>query len=144
MPGARGGVVAQAPAVDVPDHGDALRAAGPVAAGAILAGRKRAAFRGRSGQHVVPVWRKADPRNGEAALRQRRGDAKLVVVAVQVIDARRDGFAFEVLPRTFADAVARVDGRLAVGRLRTEVGVPGFCAGAMALRQCLTVPVRAF
>src|SRR5258705_13801571 len=52
-------VVAQPLAVDVADHGRALGAAGPVAAGAILTGRESAAFRGRAGQDVVTVRSKA-------------------------------------------------------------------------------------
>src|SRR5262249_31016780 len=53
------GVVARTPAVDVADHGRALGAARPVAAGSILAGRKRAPVRLRAGQNVVVIGRVA-------------------------------------------------------------------------------------
>src|SRR5207248_5278422 len=121
-------IVAQPLAVDVADHRGALRAAGPVAAGAILAGRKSAAFHGRSGQHVVPVRCKADAGQDLAALRQRGVEAELVGVAVQVVDVLSDDFALEILPRTLADTLARIDRRLAVRSLRAEIGMPGFCS----------------
>src|SRR5258707_1635835 len=56
VPGFRGVVVAQANAVDMAEHGGALRRARPVLAGAILAGRERRAVGLRSRQRVV-----ADP-----------------------------------------------------------------------------------
>src|SRR5882672_4009798 len=96
-------------------HGDALSAARPVAAGAILAGWESAAFRVRSGQHVMPVRCKAHARYDLAPLGQRCVETELVVVAVQIVDVLSDDFAFEILPRTFADAVARIDGRLGIG-----------------------------
>jgi hypothetical protein len=46
-------------------------------------------------------------------------------IAVQVREILRDHFAFEVVPGTFADAVARVHCRLAGPRLRAQVSVPG-------------------
>src|SRR4029078_4930651 len=126
------------------DHGRALRAARPVLAGAILASREGAAFLGRAAQHIVTVRRAAHAGNGEAALGDRVLGAELVVVAVQVVDAGRDHRALEVLPRTVADAIARVDRRLAGGGLGAAIVVPGLAAGAVALRQRLAVPVGAF
>ena len=140
---ADGAVIAQPLAVDVADHGRALGAARPVAAGAILAGRERAAFRGRAGQDVVTVRRKAHAGNDLAALGQRRVHAQLVVVAVQIVDAVRDDFTLEILPRTVADAVARIDRRLAVGGLGAQIGAPGLSARAVALRQLLAMLIGA-
>ena len=51
-------------------HGRALGAARPVAAGAILVGRERAALGGGAGQRVVTIRREANARNDLAALAQ--------------------------------------------------------------------------
>src|SRR3954454_22322889 len=141
IPGARRRVVTQSLAIDVPDHRGALRAAGPVAAGAVFADREGLAFRRGAGEHVVAVRREADARNDETALGERRHRAELVVVAVQVVDAGRHDLTLEVLPRAFADAAARMSGGLAAGFLRREIGVPGLSPGAVALGQCLAIPV---
>ena len=92
----------------------------------------------------MTVRREADTGDDLAALAQRRVEAELVVVAVQIVDVCRDDFAFEILPRTLADAVARIDGRLAVGLLGAEVGAPGLPSRAVALRQRLAVLVGSF
>src|SRR5262245_22418526 len=126
------------------DHGRALGAARPVATGAILAGRKSPAFRRRAGQDVMTVRCKAHARNDLAPLSQRRVHAKLVIVAVQIIDVLSDDFALEILPRAVANAVTRIDRRLAVGSLGAQIGVPGFSSRAVALCQFLTMPVPAF
>src|SRR6516164_6485714 len=55
IPRSRRNVVAQALAVGVTQHGSALGAARPVAAGAILARRKRGAVHLRAGQNVMRV-----------------------------------------------------------------------------------------
>ena len=83
-------------------HGRALGAARPVAAGAIFAGRERAALRGGAGQHVVTIWREAHARNDLAVLAQRRVEAQFIVVAVQIVNTGRDDLAFEILPRAIA------------------------------------------
>src|SRR3954471_16013027 len=141
IPRARRRVVTQSLAIDVPDHRGALRAAGPVAAGAVFASREGLAVRRRAGEHVVAVRRKADAGNDETALGERRHRAELVVVAVQVVDAGRHDLALEVLPRALADAVASIGSRLAVGVLRREIGVPRLAARTMALGQRLAIPV---
>ena len=69
---------------------------------------------------------KAHARNDLAPLGQRRVHAKLVIVAVQIIDGLSDDFALEILPRTVANAVTRIDGRLSVGSLGAQIGAPGF------------------
>src|ERR1700730_15360315 len=53
VPGFRGGMIPQPLAVDVPEHRGAFGAAGPVDAGAILAGWKSAAVHLRAGQGIV-------------------------------------------------------------------------------------------
>src|SRR5262245_31319468 len=117
------------------DHGRALGAARPVATGAIRAGRKSPAFRRRAGQDVMTVRCKAHARNDLAPLSQRRVHAKLVIVAVQIIDVLSDDFALEILPRAVANAVTRIDRRLAVGSLGAQIGVPGFSSRAVALAE---------
>ena len=49
--------------------------------------------------------------------------------------------ALEILPRALADAVARIDRRLAAAFLGAEIGAPGLAARAVALRQRLAVLV---
>src|SRR5262245_4033258 len=125
------------------DHRRPLGAARPVPAGSILTGREGVAIRLRPGQHVVAIGCEANSRNDLASFAQRDLEAELVVVAVKIIDALCDDLAFEVLPGPFADAISRVDGRLAVRRLGAQIGAPGLGAGAVALRQLLTVAIGA-
>src|SRR5438132_2907823 len=74
VPGLRLDRVAQAFAVDVAEHRGALGAAGPVAAGAILAGTERGAVHLRAGERVVLVGRRrAAAGNGIALLVERGG-----------------------------------------------------------------------
>ena len=80
---------------------------------------------------VEPVstsWRfGTKPEAGDlAALAQRAVEAKLVVVAVQLVETGRDGLTLEILPRAVADAVACVDRRLASGLLGAQICAPGF------------------
>src|SRR5262249_9356452 len=89
VPRLRRGVVAQALAITVAEHGRALRAAGPVAAGAVLAGRGRLAVGLRAGQHIVVVGGVADAGHHVAALGQPILHAELVVFAVQIVDVLR-------------------------------------------------------
>src|SRR5262249_6236549 len=118
----------------------ALSALGPVAAGAILAGREGAPVGLRPGQDVVAIGVVAAAIDHLALLAQRALLGELVVGAVQVVDVLRDHLAFGVAPRTAADAVARIDGRAA---LRAEIGMPGVAAGAGALGQLLAMAVGA-
>ena len=106
--------------------------------------RESAAFRGPAGQDVVTVRSEAHAWNDEAPLGQRRVHAQRVVVAVQIIDGLSDGFALEVLPRPVADAVSRVDRRLAVSGLGAEVGAPRLASRTVALRQLLAKLISAF
>ena len=70
--------------------------------------------------------------------------AKRVIVAVQIVEICSDGLALEILPRTVAYAVTRIDCRLGVGSLGAQIGAPGFSSRPMALRQLLTMLVGAF
>src|SRR5262245_50131625 len=133
-------VVTQPLAVMMSHHGGALGALGPVATGAVVARRERAAVRLRPGQHVVPVGRVGAAVDRLALLGERRLLADLVVRAVEVIDILRDHLALGVLPGSAADAVARVDG---VATLGAEIGPPRAAAGAGALRQLLAMAVGA-
>ena len=64
-------------------------------------------------------------------------------IAVQVREILRDHFAFEVVPGTFADAVARVHCRLARPRLRAQVSVPGAISCAYGRCEHLAMCVSA-
>src|SRR5215211_1840227 len=143
VPRFRGIVVAQALAVMMADHRSPLPALGPVAAGAILAGREGPAVRLRSGQDVVPVGRIATAIDRLALLVERSLFADLVVGAVQIVDVLGDGLALGVLPGPAADAVARIDGRAPARRLRAEISMPGPVARPGRLRQRLAMAVGA-
>src|SRR5262249_14797345 len=125
-------------------HGRALGAARPVVTGAILTGRKRPTFGSRAGQDVMPARRKTHARNDLTPLGQRRVHAKLVIVAVQIVEVLSDDVALEILPWTIANAVTRIDGRLSVDSLDAQIGAPGFSSRAMTLRQLLTILVGTF
>src|SRR5262245_16354652 len=133
-------VVAQPLPVVMADHGGALPALGPVAAGTILARRQRTAIGLRTRQDVMSVGRLGASVDRFALLAQRRLLVDLVVGAVQVVDVLRDHLALGVLPRPAADAVARIDGGAA---LRAEIGVPRAAAGTGALGQRLAMAVGA-
>src|SRR5262245_13844298 len=143
VPRLRGVVVAQALAVVVADHGGALPALGPVAAGAILARREGAAVRLRAGQHVVAVGGVTAAVDGLALLAERGLLGELVVGAVQVVDVLGDDVALGILPRPAAAAVARIGGGAATRRLGAQIGVPCFAARSGRLRQRLAMAVGA-
>src|SRR5947208_17198760 len=126
------------------DHGGALRAARPVLAGAIVAGRERGAVGLRSRQHVVAVRRVAAAVDDIALFAQCSLLAEIVAGAVEVGDVFGDHGALGVLPGSLADAVARIHGGLAVGGLRRQIRAPDlWSAGTCGLRQRLTVIVGA-
>src|SRR4051812_16415799 len=91
----------------------------------------------------MSVRSKAHAGNDEAPLGQRRVHGKRIVIAVQIVDVLGDGFALEILPWTAADAITRIDRRLAVRRLGAEIGAPGLSARAVALRQLQTKRIGA-
>src|SRR5215831_3292317 len=116
VPRFRGVVVAQPLPVDVADDRGTLGAARPVVAGLILTRRKRFAVGLRAGQRIVLVGG-VPTAVDEIAL---FGEGRLlgqVVGAVQLVEVFGDGYPLAVLPGPAADAVARVDRRLAVGGL---------------------------
>src|SRR5882724_6203019 len=140
VPGFRRVVVPQALAIVVADHRRALTALRPVAAGAVLADRKRGAVRLGTRQDVVHVRRVAAPVHGRALLGQ-RGLLADVVLAVQLGKIVRDDDALGVLPGTAADAVACVDG--AGAALSAQIRMPGLGAGARRGAEQLAELVRA-
>ena len=59
-----------------------------------------------------------------------------LLLAVQLVDILGDDSPLALLPGTVADAVARVDGRAAVGGLRAQIGVPGRLPAPAACASC--------
>src|SRR6185503_16248676 len=114
VPGVRRRVVAQALAVDVAEHGRALRAARPVLAGAVFTSREGFAVGRRAGERVVPVRLFVPSVDDLALLTQRSLLGEIVLVAVQIVDALGDHDALGIGPGAFADAVARVHRAIAL------------------------------
>src|SRR5215475_9630482 len=114
----------------------ALSCAGPVIARHCA--RKCLAVSARSRQHVVGIrivstaihWR---PFFGKRVLL-----AKLVLVAVQIVNILRNDNALRVLPGTLADAIASVHGRLIPGCACAQVCPPGFVARSCRCSELLT------
>src|SRR4051794_28251798 len=124
------------------DHRRTLRAARPVLAGAILAGRESGAVRLRSRQHVMPIRLIAGAVDDITLLAQ-RGLFRQVISAVQFGDVFRYHHAFRILPRALADAVASIHRRLTIRRLRRKISAPAFSSCAGSLRQRLAMIVGA-
>src|ERR1700758_4147136 len=127
--------------------------AGPVIAGVIETIGERGAIGLSTGEHFVPSRKPGgfdvipvvvawigiviQTRHDLAFFRQ-PGELIQIIslmskfhgIAVQVREILRDHFALEVVPGTFADAVARVYCRLAGPRLSAQIGVPGAIFGA--------------
>src|SRR5690349_11430471 len=82
--------------------------------------------------------------NHGAPLRQRGLHAKLIAVAVKIIVALCDSFAFEILPWPMPDAIASVYGLCSSCRLSAEISVPGLVTCTRRLRQCLTLTISTF
>jgi hypothetical protein len=61
---------------------------------------------------------------------------------VQIVNVLSDDLVLKVLPWTFANALASVDGRLAISSLGTQIGAPGFSARTMALGVTSTVKAQ--
>src|SRR5215510_11419424 len=142
IPGALEHGVGPAAAIDMPDRGAAEGAARPVVAGEVHVAGPGGAVHLRAGQHVMPVRRHANAGHHCAALGQRILLAKLVVVAVQVLDAGRDHGALEVLPGALADAVASVNRAALVALVRAQISAPSLAAGASRGRELLAVAIR--
>src|SRR6185312_13678803 len=126
------------------EHRGTLRAARPVLAGAILTRSEGGAVRLRARQYIMPVRFISDTVAdltffGEVGLL-----GQVVAGTVESGDVPGDHHALDVLPWSLADAVARIDGGLAVGGLRREIGVPDLGgAKTRRLRQRLAVVVGA-
>ncbi len=97
----------------------------------------------RGGEWVVLVWTIAAAVDHVASLGQRRLFGEMIV-AMKLVDVLGDDDPLGVLPGAMADAIARVDSRLAVDRLRAEVGMPRSIAGSRRLGELLAMPIRAF
>jgi len=106
------------------DDGRTVAALGPVAAGGVAAGCRIIALWVRAGQNVVGVDRVAAAADDLTFLGQGGllGDGDLV--RVQIIHARRDHHALDVLPWSVADALTRVDARGAARFGRAQIGGP--------------------
>src|SRR6185295_13745381 len=102
------------------DHCGTGGTARPIFARPILTGWKRPAIWLRSGQYVVIIRRIASPGDDGAALGQCTLHVKLVVVAVQIVDVRRDNLTLKILPRASSDAITSVDCRRAAHGLGAE------------------------
>jgi hypothetical protein len=71
-----------------------------------------------------------------------RGFLVDVWILVQVLDILGDSHALGVLPRSLADAVARIDGLSTVDRALAEISAPGFGACARLARELRAIGVR--
>ena len=94
-------------AIMVPDSGFPCRAACPVVAGHVVAGRKCPAFRRRASQDVVPIRRKSAVRNQSALFVEHGHGLKAMGHTNQLVEilAHQNG-----VPRASADPGAHVDG----------------------------------
>ncbi len=144
------GHIAAASAVKVTNlHRAFGSAAGVVSARMIRCIGKGASIRLRAGQDVVLIGRAARALGGFVLFRQRGSAAQVVAqagriecVAMQVGNIFRNCRAGGVVPRASADAIASIDGGLAVFGLRAQVGVLGFFTADRRC-QCLAMLVGA-
>src|SRR6516164_8489442 len=122
------------------EHRSALGAACPVLASAIVGARERSTIRLRTGKHVMPGRRIAHAVDAVALL----GKPCLLIEIVRAVKLGKivsNDYAFGVLPRSLANAVARIH---RARPLRAQIGAPGFSTSAHCLRQRLAMPVGAF
>src|SRR5205085_7139199 len=134
----RRGVV-EALAIVMADHRGALRAFGPVAAGAVVGAREGGTVRLRAGEDVVAVRRVAAAVD-DLALLAEPGLLVGVVGAMQLGKVLGDHHALAVHPGAAADAILRVHG---VGAPRAQVRPPRLPARANRLRKLLAMAVCA-
>src|SRR5688572_27153159 len=99
-------------------------AAAPVVAGAVVVAMESRAVRLRTGEDVVHVGRVAAAIHFIPLLGERGVLVDAVVRAVQIVHVPGDHNAFCVLPRTFADAIARVNRGLVTPSALAQVGAP--------------------
>src|SRR5688572_28169446 len=124
IPRARRFIVFQSHPVMMTHHRLARVAAAPVVARAVLVAVERRAIGLRTGQYVVHVGLVAATVYFVPFLCERGVLVDLVVRTVQVVDIARDDDALCILPRTFADAVARMDGELIAPIALAQVRAP--------------------
>src|SRR5262249_5844651 len=122
------------------EHRSALGAACPVLASAIVGARERSTVRLRTGKHVMPGGRFTHAIDAVTLLGQRRLLVE-IVRGVKLGNIVSNDYAFGVLPRSLADAVACI---YRARPLRAQIGAPGFCPCAHCLRQRLAMPIGAF
>jgi len=84
---------------------------------------------------LVQLWQVLSSPGGKA---RPSGCVPVSASCLQPVDILGDHHPFGVLPRPVPDAVARINGRLTVGRLGAEISVPGMISGTSALREALT------
>src|SRR5687768_3352847 len=119
------------------DHRPAGRlGAGPVAAWRIT-GLQRS-VRLRAGEDVVLV-----ARDRSALLGQRVLAAESVGIGMQIGPRLRDHPALRIHPRPLADAIARVDRRLAGRSGGAQIRAPRAVPGSRGRGKCLTLLIRA-
>src|SRR6202047_760614 len=104
--------------------GGTLPTFAPVAAGRVAARGRKVSLRVRARQHVMGVDGLAAARDRLALLGQRRLLGDIVGVGVKVLDALGYHYTLCVLPRSFADAVARARSRFAARLCRAEISPP--------------------
>jgi len=122
-------------AVGMPNLSAACAVAGPIVASMVLAVSIGSAIRLRAGQHIVSVRSVPHSVHHLTLLVQRRLLEKIAAesrqfkrVSVEVGLPSGDLLSSRVVPGTLPDSVARVDRRLTVFGLRTEVRAPGVVA----------------
>src|SRR5258708_51914 len=109
VPGIHVPGVLESGTVMVTHDGRALATLRPVSAGGVAAGRGEEALRVRAGQNIVRVDRVAAAADRLAFLGQRRLLGDIVRIRVEILDALCHHHALGILPRTLADAFARVN-----------------------------------
>src|SRR5689334_353951 len=107
------------------DHCGTYSTARPIAAGPVLIRWKRPTIGLRTSQDVVIIWRITPSGNHGATLGQRSLHVQFIVVAMEIVEAFRDDFALEILPRAAPDPIPSVDGGCTVYSLDAEISPPG-------------------
>src|SRR6202035_3927821 len=90
---------------------------------------------------VMPVGGVA-PAIDDVAFFGKRSLLGQVILGMQLRDILGDDDALGIGPGTFADAIACIGRRLAVGGLRAQISVPGMAGGTGGLREVLATLVR--
>src|SRR5262249_40480312 len=126
------------------DNGRPLSTLGPIAARGVTTGRRIKALRVRAGQHVMYAVGIATPTEGLAFFGQGCLLVDVSCIRVEVFDALGHNGALGVLPRTFADAVARVDARIPTRCCRAQIGAPVGTGRASGLSKRQAVRIGTF